>query len=160
MSSTLKWLSRLATCSPQLVPCSAFVKSKRWLDKILKRCVVTMPPTRLVASVKAALRTIWPTLNFDASSGVRLMSLAKSCNPGSISFISCSSCCISVILLLLSYHNARSSVSFSYGWRFTTADLIVPSAFFFVCGSDSPINSTLIPSFLANTITDVPDSDT
>ena len=160
MSSTLKWLSRFATCSPQLVPCSAFVKSKRWLDKMLKRCVVTMPPTRLVASVKAALRTICPTWNFAASSGVRLMSLAKSCNPGSISFISCSSCCTSVILLLLSYHSTFDNVSLLYGSRFTTLDLIVPSAFVFVSGSFSPINSTLIPSFLANTMTDVPDSDT
>ena len=160
MSSTLKWLSRFATCRPQLVPCSAFVKSKRWFDKMLKRCVVTMPPTRLVASVKAALRTICPTWNFDASSGVRLMSLAKSCNPGSISFISCSSCCTSVILLLLSYHSTFDNVSLLYGSRFTTLDLIVPSAFLVVCGSDSPINSTLIPSFLANTITDVPDSET
>ena len=160
MSSTLKWLSRLATCSPQLVPCSAFVKSKRWLDKMLKRCVVTMPPTRLVASVKAALRTICPTWNFDTSSGVRLMSLAKSCNPGSISFISCSSCCTSVILLLLSYQSTFDNVSLLYGSRFTTLDLMVPSAFVLVSGSFSPINTTLMPSFLANTITDVPDSDT
>ena len=160
MSSTLKWLSRLATCSPQLVPCSAFVKSKRWLDKMLKRCVVTMPPTRLVASVKAALRIICPTWNFDASSGVRLMSLAKSCNPGSISFISCSSCCTSVILLLLSYHVARDNVSLLYGWRFTILDLIVPSAFFTVSGAVCPIKITLPLPTLANTITVVPDSDT
>ena len=160
MSSTLKWLSRFATCSPQLVPCSAFVKSKRWFDKMLKRCVVTMPPTRLVASVKAALRTICPTWNFAASSGVRLMSLAKSCNPGSISFISCSSCCTSVILLLLSYHSTFDNVSLLYGSRFTTLDLIVPSAFVLVCGSVSPINRTLLPAFLANTMTVVPDSDT
>ena len=127
MSSTLKWLSRLATCSPQLVPCSAFDKSKRWLDKILNRCVVTMPPIRLVASVKAALRTICPTWNFAASSGVRLMSLANSCNPGSISFISCSSCCSLVILLLLSYHVTRDSVSLSYDWRFTMLGLVFAS---------------------------------
>ena len=160
MSNTLKWLSRLATCSPQLVPCSAFVKSKRWLDKMLKRCVVTIPPTRLVASVKAALRTICPTWNFAASSGVRLMSLANSCNPGSISFISCSSCCTSVILLLLSYQSTFDNISLLYGSRFTTLDLIVPSAFLVVCGSFSPINTTLMPSFLANTMTVVPDSDT
>ena len=160
MSSTLKWLSRFATCSPQLVPCSAFVKSKRWSDKMLKRCVVTIPPTRLVASVKAALRTICPTWNFAASSGVRLMSLAKSCNPGSISFISCSSCCNSVILILLSYHVARDSVSLLYGWRFTMLDLIVPSAFFTVSGAVCPIKITLPLPTLANTITVVPDSDT
>ena len=159
MSSTLKWLSRFATCSPQLVPCSAFVKSKGGSIKCWNGAS-SHAAHRLVASVKAALRTICPTWNFDASSGVRLMSLAKSCNPAASH-----SLVVRVVVLLSFYFSCLTTVRLII-FRYCTVEVhdarldrsvrvrLVVWALF------RRLTRHWFLLFLANTMTDVPDSET